>query len=378
MKKIYWRPQGMPLLAIVLIALFSVAGLAAVERFQGISRKPHYREKINAAKLAAEAMELLRQERLRRGLPIDPETDPAGSGLIGPAVSLVTTDAGDLEAKQTSINPNFAAVFVDLLAAAKVKKGDAVAVSLSGSFPALNICAGAAIVALQLKPTIISSVGSSQWGANDPLFLWVDMEHFLSAQGVFPFRSAAASMGGRRDQAREMSKRGRAMIMEAIGRNGLALIESSRIRENIDERMGIYFARETPKVYINIGGGVVSVGTRPFKILMKPGILPLSLPAGKDGPDSVIRRFLKEGIPVIHIENIKQLAEEYGLPLAPAAVPRAGEGSVYYQKRYNFWLAGGVLLGIIFGLYIFARVDWGFRMLRATKKPEVGPPEPMV
>ena len=32
----------------------------------------------------------------------------AGSGLIGSFVTPVTTDAGDLEAKQTSINPNLA------------------------------------------------------------------------------------------------------------------------------------------------------------------------------------------------------------------------------------------------------------------------------
>jgi poly-gamma-glutamate system protein len=54
----------------------------------------------------------------------------------------LTTDAGNLEAKQTAINPNWAAVIVDLLQQANVKERDPVAVSFSGSFPALNIAVG--------------------------------------------------------------------------------------------------------------------------------------------------------------------------------------------------------------------------------------------
>jgi hypothetical protein len=141
--------------------------------------------------------------------------------------------------------------------------------------------------------------------------------------------------------------------------------------------MRIYFTETTPKVYINVGGGMISAGIRPFKRILKPGLLLAELPAeGK--ADSVINRFLKEEIPVIHIENVKLLAKQYGLPMSPTALPQPGEGEIYYQQRYNPWLAGGVLLGILLGLYVFGRVDWGFRMLRASTKPEVGPPEPMV
>ncbi len=367
----------MPLVAFILVALFSIAALVAVEHFQFVSKRHYYREKLAAAKQALEAMELIKQERLKLGPPIDPEVDPAESGLIGSAVTLVTSEAGDLEAKQTSINPNFAAVMVDLLKKAKVKEGDPVAVSLSGSFPALNICVYAAIATLRLKPVIIASAGSSQWGANDPNFLWIDMDHFLNSKGVFPFQSSAASMGGRNDRAREMSDKGRAMILDSIKKNGLPLINPPRVRENIDERMHIYFSQTTPKVYINVGGGLASAGVRSFKKILKPGLILADQPT--DGKmDSVIHRFLKEGIPVIHIENVKQLARRYGLPLDPANIPRVGEGDIYYQKRYNPWLAGGALLGIVFGLYIFGRVDWGFRMLRASAKEEVGPPEPMV
>jgi poly-gamma-glutamate system protein len=155
MRKIYWRPQSTPVFAFVLIALFSLAGMLAVERYRIEDKKPQYQKKVQASRLALEAMELVKSERLRRGIPIDKEADPAASGLIGSFVTSVTTDAGNLEAKQTAINPNWAAVIVDLLQQANVKERDQVAVSFSGSFPALNIAV--ALKTLNLRPTIISS-----------------------------------------------------------------------------------------------------------------------------------------------------------------------------------------------------------------------------
>jgi poly-gamma-glutamate system protein len=378
MKKIYWRPQSTPLFAFILVAVFSLAGILAVERYRIEEKRPAYQKKTEASRLALEAMELVKDERLRRGLPIDAETDPAGSGLIGSFVTPVTTDAGDLEAKQTAINPNFAAVTVELLREANVKQGDPVAVSFSGSFPALNIAVYAAIRTLNLRPTIISSVSGSQWGANDPAFLWIDMEQFLQGQGLFPFRSAAASLGGRLDKGREMTEKGRQIVVDAIERNGLPLIRTKTLREDIDERMAIYFRKDPPRAYINVGGGRAAAGPRPFKVLLKPGLLASDLPAHVRG-DSLIARFLRERIPVIQFYNVKQLARQYGLPIAPTAMPPVGQGRIYYETRYNKWLAVGVLLVIVTGLFVFSRSDWGFRILQiSSRREEIGPPEPMV
>jgi len=378
MKKIYWRPQSTPLFAFVLIALFSLAGILAVERWPVEEKRPSYQKKIEASRLALEAMEIVKEERLRRGLTIDAETDPAGSGLIGSFVSPVTTDAGDLEAKQTSINPNFAAVTVELLREANVKEGDPVAVSFSGSFPALNIAVYAAIRVLHLRPTIISSVSSSQWGANEPAFLWVDMEHCLQDRGLFPFRSTAASLGGRLDRGREMTEKSRRIGLDAIERNGLLLIRTKTLHEDIDERMALYFRENAPKVYLNVGGGRAAAGPRPFKAVLKPGLLASDLPEIVRG-DSLIARFLKERIPVIQFYDVNRLARRYGLPVAPTAVPEVGQGRVYYGSRYNKWLAAVVLLVIVAGLFVFSRSDWGFRILQvSSRREEIGPPEPMV
>ena len=378
MKKIYWRPQSTPIFAFVLLALFSTAGIFAVEHFRVEEKMPQYQKKIQAARLAMEAMTLVKDERLRRGIAIDPEADPLASGLIGSFVTSVTTDPGDLEAKQTSINPNFAAVVIDLLKQAEVKEGDPVAVSFTGSFPALNIAVYAALKTLNLKPTIISSVGGSQWGANNPNFLWIDMEQVLQQAGLFPFRSVAASLGGKHDQGREMTEKGRQKIMEAIKRNGLQFIKTETIREDIDRRMGIYFGGGAPKVFINVGGGRIAAGIRPYKVLLKSGLLSSQISTEIKG-NSLIQRFMKERIPVIHLWNIKELAGHYGLPVVPATMPVVGEGMIYTRTHYNRWLAAGILLAIIGGLYIFSRSDWGFRIWQASsRREETGPPEPMV
>lgn len=376
MKKIYWRPQGMPVSAFILIALLSVGGLFLVEHFQSAYKRPaFYGEQVNASKLAMEALSVINRERQERGITIDPETDPARSGLIGPAMTQVTSDIGDLESKQTSVNPNFAAVFVDLLKKAHVKAGDQVAVSVTGSFPALNIALYSALATLHLKPTIISSVASSQYGANDPNFLWIDMETVLYKKGAFPFRSSAASLGGRDDSARDMDEAGKALLHRAIRRNGLKALRARSLAENVQARMEIYFGWVPPRIYVNVGGGVASVGIRSERALLKPGHIS-ELPEGKT--DTTIHRFLREKIPVIHVGNVKQLARLYDLPIAPNLIPKIGEGDLYKQKRYNRWIAGGVLALILFALYVFGRVDWGFRMLRGTGHPEPGPPKPMV
>ena len=378
MKKIYWRPQSTPLFAFVFIAFLAVGGLASVERFQIVKKRPYYLEKTDASKLTLEAMELIKDERLDRGIPIDPQADPTGSGLIGSFVTSVTSEAGDLEAKQTTVNPNFAAVIVELLKEAGLKDGDPLAVSFSGSFPALNIAACSAMATLRLKPVIISSASSSQWGANNPDFLWIDMEHFLNSKDMFPFRSVAASMGGKHDRAAELTEKGREQIVQAVNRNRLTLIKSATIHEDIDHRMAIYFSKVRPKVYLNVGGGRAAAGIRPLKRLLKPGLLSADLPAG-ERTDSVIRRFLKDGIPVIHLGDVKELARHYRLPIGPTTMPKIGEGSIYYQRSYNLWLVGAILLVIILCLYVFARSDWGFRVLQASPhKTDIGPPEPMI
>jgi len=378
-KKIYWRPKRISRLAMIAMAVISVAGLAGVERFKTLKPRPYREEMLIAAQKAARAMDEIRQVRSEMG-PIDASVDPIRSGLIGSAMTPVTSDSGFLAAKQTSINPNFAAVVVHWLKRAGVQRGDTVAVACSGSFPALNICVAAAMDAMGLRPIIISSASGSQWGANDPEFLWLDMERLLHERGLLGHRSVAASLGGQDDVGRGLSKEGVRALEQAIERNGLPRIASTGPEDSIARRMAVYRERagNAPvRAFINVGGGTVSVGGPAGKRSFKAG-LNLHRPSG-GLPDSVMARFSGEGVPVIHLVRIEQLAQEYGLPRQPQTRPAPGEGGVYCEEQYNRLLAGGVLIVILAGLYLFVRSALGHRLLQAyTRGKDELYHEPMV
>lgn len=382
MKKLYWRPARAPGAVLILVALTALAGVFAVEKMQRRTRQPFYKEKLAAARLALKGMQVVREGRLQRRVPIDPEVDPSGSGLIGLPMSSVTTNSGVLEAKQTTINPNFAAVLVHLLKKAGAEKGDHVAVGVSGSFPAVNIATFAAISQLGLKAVSVASASGSQFGANIPGYLWVDMEGALVKQGVFPFRSVAASMGGIEDRAFGMSAEGKVKVESSIRSQGIRFINSRDLKDGIAQRMAIY--REAAGTaeyvaYINVGGGAASVGTALGKKLLNPG-LNRTLPREAGTVDSVTLRFLRDGVPVIHIVNIKRLAERYGLPDSPATIPPPGEGKIFSREEYSNWLAASVLVLLVGGLYMFVRTDLGLRLLRRgqSQKAASRHPEQMV
>lgn len=403
MRGMYWKPEGASQIQRALIAGLAIVGLVAVEVFPSEEQQPHYAEKMLAARKAEEAFEVIRDASERRGIRLHLKTDPAGSRLIGEVLSPITSGSGSLVAKQTSVNPNFAAIVVQWLKEARVKNGDVVALGLSGSFPALNIAVYAALHELGIDPVVISSTAASQWGANDPTFTWLDMETTLRKSGVFPYKSHAASLGGVGDEAIGLSPRGRRMLERAIERNEippLAEVKTEAVREEVveedeegstptlglidedrvRERVRVYYeaAGGRPiKAYINVGGGTVSVGTKVGKRNFVSGVND-RLPKGiEDMPPSVLGAFLENGVPGIHVTRITDIAEEFGLEIAPRTTPEAGTGDVFQKRQANRWLAGIVLALILLALFVIARAPWGTRMLRTTIPPEsIIPPSP--
>jgi len=113
-------------------------------------------------------MEATRQYRIKNVGPIDPEVDPANSGMIGLLLSPITSKTGFLPAKQTTVNPNWAAVMVAMFKEVGAKEGDVIAMGFSASFPAINLATLVAAETLRLNVIAINSVGASTWGANIP------------------------------------------------------------------------------------------------------------------------------------------------------------------------------------------------------------------
>jgi len=58
----------------------------------------------------------------------------------------------------------------------------------------------------------------------------------------------------------------------------------------------------------------------------------------------------EKNIPVIHLLNVNQLAQEYGLPANPTPLPRPGEGEIFIQKRYSVLLTTGVTFFLVMAI----------------------------
>jgi poly-gamma-glutamate system protein len=381
MKKLYWRPSKASWKIHILVAILAAASITAVEFFKIEKRQRYYRPKIRAASLMKRGMDLIKAHRIANVEPLDSEVDPTNSGLIGKLITPITSLAGHLEAKRTTANPNWAAVLVEMIKKAGVKKNDTIAVGFSGSFPALNLAVLAAARALKIRVVAISSASASAWGANHPKLSWLDMERILYEKKLITVRSVAASLGGLKDRAVGMSKKGRDTLKEIIVRNGARLIAAKNMDESIDTRMAIFreVADDNPiTLYINVGGGTVSVGTRIGKALYRPG---LNRRASREAlsQDSVMTRFARQGTPIIHLSQIKFLAARYQIPIAPNHMPRVGHGAIYMRKEYNLWLTFIGLLVLCLALYFFLRIDVGYRIFSARHNSHSDTsPKPMV
>lgn len=91
---------------------------------------------------------------------------------------------------------------------------------------------------------------------------------------------------------------------------GTRLVIHKSLEEVIDWKMDIVHAVK-PKVVISIGGSESNMGGDEAILNLSPG---LHTKAGDNGGNGVIGLALAEGIPVIHLLNIKKLAAEEGIP----------------------------------------------------------------
>jgi hypothetical protein len=83
-------------------------------------------------------------------------------------------------------------------------------------------------------------------------------------------------------------------------------------------------------------------------------------------------------VPVINLSKIVPLAEMYGLPLEPIALPLPGEGLAYERQEYNRWLVAGLLGFLFVSLWALLRLDVGSRIAALSGRARSRPLEPMV
>jgi len=338
------------LLAVISLVLYIVSEYSRVE-----VRAPYYEEKVAASKTMRQAMGVILEHRAAKIIVNENLGDPLTAVLIGQKYSATTTEEGLLASKITALNPNFAAAVVEMLKQAGVQKDDKVAVAMSGSFPGLNLAVFSACQVLGVEPLIITSLGSSSWGANEEDFTWLDIETLLWNKGLFRFKSSAATLGGGNDDGFGLSQLGISLLKDAAMRNGVALLEEKDLNVNIKRRLDIYGNIEQYKAYINVGGGIASLGHPANSDIIDSGFNYRLLPKNYPG-FGVINHFGSK-IPVIHLANIDRLIRLYKLPLAPNPLPEAGTGAIFFKEKYDLRVTIASLVIIAFMLGAVFRLD---------------------
>jgi poly-gamma-glutamate system protein len=352
--------------AFAVTALWSVAVFLAVDFARTLPRDPLRETKLRAARIMAEGTSVLRAERLRRGLAIDETADPNRTGLIGRDYTDLTTTLGGLPAKRTSTDPAFAAVVVAMLDAAGVNAGDTIAASFSGSFPALNLAVLAAAKALNLHVVIISSVGASSWGANEPGWTWPDMERALREHGVVSRGTSAVALGGIVDEGGGLDGTGLEFGREALRRSNLPVLDEggrATLAADVARRLE-FFDRGTsgrPAAFVNVGGNLTSLGATAEEAVFPAGLSRSRPRASTDPRRGVLTRMAERGVPVIHLLGIRQLAARYGLPFDPRPLLPAADAAVLRPTRHSrAFAAGGLAL-------IGAALFWTHRRIRSAR-----------
>ena len=83
------------------------------------------------------------------------------------------------------------------------------------------------------------------------------------------------------------------------------------------------------------------------------GLLKAGTTVIADEDSGLVELYLSEGVPVIHLLNLKQICADYGLPYDPANLLSIGESAIYYRTYYPVWaiIAAFLVIAILMVLY---------------------------
>tara|TARA_B100001094_G_C18189302_1_gene806023 strand:- start:3506 stop:4633 length:1128 start_codon:yes stop_codon:yes gene_type:complete len=348
-----FRPQIQKTRVLFLIAVFNLSLVYISATSKEYIKKDGLNEKLKSTTIMSACYDAL--------LDIYPVStdDMYDTGLVGIESSDITTifDTDIKSMKKSKIactHPNFAAFIVEKFQEIQLEEGDKVAISMTGSLPGANLAVISACQAMNLEPVIISSLGSSAWGANRNDMSWLDIESQLFINEKINYRSVAASIGGENDLGDNLSDRGIEIIEEVIAENDVEFVNKASLKENINRKIEIFKNNNQEfdyKAYVNIGGGAASIGYGDGKDSLKAGIIyPIEKNIIKyDGfSNSIAKYFLDKGIPFVNIKNINLLSKSVGLYPPDKSIEK-DQGLLFYSVvDYNLFV---IIIAIILSVF---------------------------
>ena len=304
-----------------------------------------------AAQLADSWLRIVEEAKARHvGMP-PPAPGTRHAGLLGEELTPLTTTLGSLEAKVTALNPDFAALILRLLSENAVDSSKTVGVVISGSFPGLAISALAAVRTLGARAVLISSLGASSFGANQPGATWLDMERWLQEGGV-EIRSDLVTRGAEGDTGGGLDEEGLKALQDAAGRSGTGLYVPQSLIESIETKLRLLRSQGVDFL-INIGGNQASLGGCRHSSIIPTGVHRV-LPRCDDADRGLLVRASEAGIPVLHLLNIRDVAFQYGLPVGEGDAQTIS-GGVYAARAVNRPVVALLLLFVLVGPWLSLR-----------------------
>lgn len=338
-------------LFLLLIFLGSITSAVALKMFfVTVESDPHFELLKKSSELTQHWFNIIHERKSALGILSDSESIVHNSFMIGDEYTLLTTTLGSLEAKELSTNPDYSAVILKMLFEAEIDSNSTVGITISGSFPALAIATLAACQTINAKVILISSLGSSSYGANQPMATWLDYEKWLVESGELLFPSTVITKGAENDLGEGLMEDADSLFDNAAIRNGYSIYKPLGLPESIDYKTTLLL-NENISLLINIGGNHASLGNCSHAVSIPNGLnKPYKICS--DLERGVISRFSERDVPFIHLLNIKDLSVKSGIPLEPGI--SYGEAfNVYYINTINKYVAGSFLLAIIIALLLF-------------------------
>lgn len=338
-------------IALCLAAVWLMAGITTTLAGAKMELTNDWNVKLDAANLLQVWMDAIKEQKLQAGLGIT-EEDIHSTGMIGTVYTPITTTHGDLAAKRTTANPDMAALVVELLEQAGIQTGDRIGAGFSGSFPVLNLAVLAACQVMDVECVYIPSVGASTYGANQPEVTFPDMIYKLLELGLLKQTPAFVTAGGDYDCGREMDSELRDSILERIAGYGAQVVTEPDYEANLTIRMAAYNAGGAIRCFIGVGGNIATMGLEDIEIpcgLISPGKYQARNLTDRSG---LLQRYNAQGLPVIHLLNIKQLVADHRLIYDPEQLPPPGESAIYYKVVYPKWEAVLCLAGAAITIWL--------------------------
>lgn len=331
------RPLKIKNSFLIAACLVALGGVVLVFLTSKTGENAYASVQYRAAVRMEKAEEYMKKEILSKGIAIEPE-DINRTGLLGPEFTELTSTPGSVDAKRTSLDPNFAAAMVKYFHEAGLKKGDKIAVGSSGSFPGFLIAVLTAGTEMGLDIKVIASLGSSMHGATRPDYNIFDIMHALQNGGFANFEVLEATPGGSNDSGggvlegviytgtKELSQK---LCLES----GWKVPEHKDLAENIKERLSLY--GNDVKLFVNVGGAGPNCGTSSYTLNFPQGLVVVPPTIPTTPYRGLNYEFAARGVPVLNLLNVKLLARQNGIPYDSVPLSSPGKSRAYYRIYYS-------------------------------------------